>query len=430
MPPGEKRAARSQIEFSDTAWDHSGDIELHATKRSKFLIIFLTVFVHLIGFGIVIPLLPLYTKSFGASSATAGWLIASYSIFQFLCAPLLGRLSDRVGRRPVLILCMAGTVLGFLLMGLADCLWLVFLGRIIDGITGGNISTAQAYIADITKPEERSKGMGIIGVAFGLGFIFGPAIAGMLAQISMAAPLLFAAGLAFVNTLALAFYLPESLPREKRQTTRQDVPLSEVFAGGQARIQGLLMATYFLETVAFALLTTTYPLFTERAFGYGVKENGYLFASIGVLGAIIQGGLLGRLVKRWGEKALIVIGAIFSIGGFVMLPLGTTTQLLWTATAAIGVGHGLMTAPLNGLASRNAAPALQGRVLGLMASAASLGRIVGPILGGGLLLVGALPEENQYGQAAYFTSAGLVVVTVILIGLFRGTTPKEVIRHR
>ena len=385
------------------------------TTRTKYLFIFLTVFINLIGFGIVLPVLPLYAKDFGASAVTIGWLLAAYSIMQCLCAPLLGRLSDRVGRRPVLILSMAGTVVGFLVMGLAGTLWLVFLGRIIDGITGGNISTAQAYIADITEPEKRSKGMGVIGAAFGLGFIFGPAIGGVLSHISAAAPLLFAAGLAFVNTLALAFFLPESLPADHRRTTKHEVPLREVFAGPDARPRRLIMAIYLIETIAFSLLTTTYPLYTQKVFNYGPSENGYLFAGLGVIAAFIQGGLLGRLVHRFGEKLLIIAGAVFSTTSFILLPHGRSVAYLWMATAGLAVGHGLMVAPLNGLVSRSASQKLQGRVLGLMQSMASLGRVAGPILGGWLFQHDSVAVVAVFGRTPYWTCAALVGVSMSLV---------------
>ncbi len=387
------------------------------TKRTKFVFIFFTVFIHLIGFGIVLPVLPLYAKTFGASAVTIGWLLASYSIMQFLCAPLLGRLSDRVGRRPVLILSMAGTVVGFLIMGWAGSLLMVFIGRIIDGITGGNISTAQAYIADITEPEERSKGMGILGAGFGLGFIFGPALGGVLSQISPNAPLLFAAGLAFVNTLALAFFLPESLPAEHRQTVPHEdtVPLREVFTGSHARTQGLIMAVYLVETIAFSLLTTTYPLYTQKVFHYGVTQNGYLFAGLGVISAVIQGGLLGRLVRRFGEKLLIIVGAIFSTLSFILLPHGGTIVYLWIATAGIAVGHGLMVAPLNGLVSRGVSQTLQGRALGLMQSMSSLGRVAGPILGGWLLQHDEAAALVVFGRTPYWTAAALVSISLGLV---------------
>ena len=199
------------------------------TRRSPLALIFGTVFLDLVGFGIVIPVLPLYAERFGASPLMVGLLLGVYSMMQCLCAPLLGRLSDRVGRRPVLLVSVIGTSAGFLLTGLARSLWLLFAARILDGMTGGNISTAQAYIADVTPQNERSRGMGLIGAAFGLGFIFGPAIGGLLSHVSLAAPFLFASILAAANALAIYFFLPESLPVERRRQVREHISFQALF---------------------------------------------------------------------------------------------------------------------------------------------------------------------------------------------------------
>jgi len=190
-------------------------------KRSPLVLIFCTIFLDLVGFGIVIPVLPLYAERFGASPLGVGLLLAIYSLMQCLFAPVLGQLSDRIGRRPVLLVSVIGTSFGFLLMGLSKTLSLLFVARVIDGITGGNISTAQAYIADVTPHSERSRGMGLIGAAFGLGFIFGPAIGGVLSHVSLGAPFLFASALAAVNAVAIFFLLPESLTPERRRHPRE-----------------------------------------------------------------------------------------------------------------------------------------------------------------------------------------------------------------
>ena len=211
------------------------------TGRSPLTLIFVTVFIDLVGFGIVIPVLPLYTERFGASPMVIGLLLGVYSAMQCLFAPLLGKLSDSVGRRPVLLVSIIGTAIGFLFMGLARTLWLLFAGRIIDGITGGNVSTAMAYIADVTPPERRSRGMGLVGAAFGLGFIFGPAIGGLLSHVSMAAPFLFAAALAAVNAAAVYLFLPESLSAERRSQARQETSIAHVFKEAKGRSLAVAM---------------------------------------------------------------------------------------------------------------------------------------------------------------------------------------------
>lgn len=389
------------------------------TRKKQFLIIFLTVFVHLIGFGIVIPVLPLYAQQFGASATTVGWLLAVYSIFQCVCAPLLGRISDRVGRKPILILCMIGTAVAFYVMGAATTLWVLFLGRILDGATGGNIATAQAYIADITPPKDRAKGMGLIGAAFGLGFIFGPAIGGVLGQISPATPLYFASGLALVNATALIFVLPESLPPEDRQAPHETTSLKAAIQATGWRLQLALMGTYFLETIAFSALTATYPLFTQAKFNYGVAENGYAFAGFGILGAVIQGGLLGRLVKQFGERRLVNFGLTVSAGAFVLLPAVVLEWHLWAVTAGFAVGHGLIVAPINGLASKFAPQNVQGRVLGIMQSTASTGRIAGPIIGGALLQRDLSRAAASVGFSPYITAFALLVLAFAAFALAR-----------
>src|SRR5262249_18521348 len=230
-------------------------LSLMAKGRSPLVIIFVTAFIDLVGFGIVIPVLPLYAERMHASPAIIGLLLAAYSAMQFVFAPILGKLSDRVGRRPVLLGSIVGTSIGFLIMGLAGSLWLLFVARIIDGITGGNISTAQAYIADITPPEKRASGMGLIGAAFGLGFIFGPVIGGLLSKVSLGAPFIFAAALAACNAVAIYFLLPESLSAEHRAGAKSRESVIRVFEEAGNWQLAAVTATYFFGTVAFALLT-------------------------------------------------------------------------------------------------------------------------------------------------------------------------------
>ena len=235
-------------------------------SRSPLALIFATVFIHLVGFGIVIPVLPLYGERFGASPLVIGLLVASYSILQAIFSPLLGRLSDRVGRKPVLLLSMAGTAGGFLLMALAGDLRLLFLGRIIDGMTGGSMSTAQACIADVTPKEHSSKGMGLIGAAFVLGYIFGPAMGGFLGHRSISAPFFFAAALAAVNSILVWFFLPESLPPgAAAPSSKEKAPIAALFRESEGGALQSAMGAYFFTTVAFSLMTATYPLFVERA---------------------------------------------------------------------------------------------------------------------------------------------------------------------
>ena len=357
-------------------------------KRSPLIIIFTTVFIDLVGFGIVIPVLPFYAEGtiFNATPRTVGVLFASYSVMQLIFSPILGRLSDKHGRRPILFLSIIGTGLGFLLLGFATTLWMLFAGRILDGITGGNISTAQAYIADITTTENRAKGMGMIGAAFGLGFIFGPAIGGILSQWGIHVPFFFAASLCFANAILLYFRLPE--------TITADHPAKHQAAGGrgwrqlinslkQPRLASVL-SIYFLFVVAFSIMTSTFAFYTMFRFGYDAKHTGYLFAYVGVIAVIIQGGLIGRLVKRYGELPLVIVGALcFAFSLFAVPFVGPAAGGLAALLVGGGVfsmGNSLATPALTSLASKSVGPAEQGTVLGVTQSVASLARAVGPSL--------------------------------------------------
>ena len=383
-------------------------------QRTSLIVVFAIVFVDLVGFGIVIPVLPLYAERFGASPLTVGLLLSVYSAMQFIFAPILGKLSDRLGRRPILLVSIIGTSLGFLLMGLANTLAMLFAARIIDGITGGNISTALAYIADITPPEHRSKRMGLVGAAFGLGLIFGPAIGGLLSHVSLGAPFLFAAALAAGNALAVYLVLPESLSATRRQEAHTHASLGEVLRESKGTSLPLVLTTYFFATAAFSLLTATYPLFTEHRFGLGATQNGYIFACQGIIGAVIQGGLLGWLVRYSGDKVLAIAGtAILSVSLFV-LPTSPTLMLLLLATAGVAVGHGLVAAPLNGMASNSVGSSAQGRVMGLMQSAGSLARVVGPVVGGWLLNHDAMYAAESFGRTPYWLAGIFMVVACVL----------------
>lgn len=380
-------------------------------RRSPLYLIFLTVFIDLVGFGIVIPVLPLYAKHFGASELMNGWLVGIYSAMQFLAAPLLGKLSDRVGRRPVLLVSLVGTAVGFFIMGGAQALLWLFIARIIDGISGGNISTAQAYIADVTKPEERSKAMGMIGAAFGLGFIFGPAIGGVLAQISISAPFFFAGGLAAVNAVLVYWRLPESLAPEHRATQQEAAPLREVFRHGWHL--PVLMGSYFFAITGFSIMTTNFALFTSKRFGYDAQHNGYIFAFVGLVGAVMQGGVLRRILPLFREKSIAAAGCVILALGLILLPLSSGLLSLLVFTAAVGIGNSLITPTLNGLASQSAERKWQGRVIGLMQSAGSLARCVGPFLAGWLLSRDAANAHQLYGRTPFWAAAAILIVALL-----------------
>lgn len=386
---------------------------------SPLFVIFFTVFIDMVGFGIVIPVLPLYAEHFHATPLEIGWLTGIYSGMQILFTPLLGRLSDRVGRRPVLIVSLAGTALGFLVMGWATSLPLLFVARVIDGATGGNISTAQAYIADVSTPENRSRSMGLIGAAFGLGFTFGPMIGGILSRISYGAPFYFAAALAALNVVLLYFILPESLSREYRSRPHERTKLADIFRHGHGRLFGTIVVTYFFTITGFAIMTTLFALLTEKHFGYDARQTGYIFGFIGIISVILQGGLIGRLVKRFGETALARTGLLFLALAMFFLPLVSTLSMLLLVCGVTAIANGLVNPTLNGLASQMIDRSWQGRALGLMQSAGSVGRLVGPLLGGWLLMFDLRFPIARYARTPLFASAGLLLIAFALAFSFR-----------
>lgn len=385
-------------------------------KRSPLVVIFTTVFIDLVGFGIVIPVLPFYAEGtrFNATPRTVGLLFASYSIMQLIFSPILGRLSDKYGRRPVLLISIIGTGIGFLVLGFARTLALLFVGRILDGITGGNISTAQAYIADVTTKENRAKGMGLLGAAFGLGFILGPAIGGILSGWGIEVPFLFAAGLCFANALLLYFTLPETVTADHpaRASAARGRGLMQLFESLKQPKLGFVLAIYFLFVVGFSIMTTSFSLYTMFRFGYDAQHNGYLFAYVGVIAVIIQGGLIGRLVKKFGELPLVIAGALcFTISLFAIPFVGPQAGGLIGLLIGGGVfslGNSLATPALTSLASKSVGPAEQGTVLGITQSAASLARAVGPTITA-VLIHSALANRGADGQSHFMSDHSLYV---------------------
>lgn len=372
---------------------------------SPLVVIFLTVFIDLLGFGIIIPLLPFYAESFGATGLTVGLLSTVYSLMQFVFAPIWGRWSDHIGRRPIILLGLLGSCAAYVALALADSLALIFAARILGGIAGANVATAQAYIADVTTPENRARGMGLIGAAFGLGFIVGPAIGGVLSHFGPAAPMWCAAVLCLGNFFAASVLLPES-----RRGVRPPQRLSRVAAFRRALAKPqllVLLALYFIVTTAFSSFEATFALFTERQFAFTASTIGYLFAFIGAILAIVQGLLVGRAVRRIGERRLIPL-AIGAIGlGIAAIPFVPTIPLLMAALGVLALGMGFNSPSLSSMVSRLSDAADQGGVLGLAQSLSSLGRVVGPAWGGFLF--------DHYGMTVpYIGAAGLLLVGFVV----------------
>ncbi len=378
-------------------------------------IIFFTILINMIGFGVVIPVLPFYAERFGATPWEIGWLFGIFSLVQFIFAPLLGHLSDKFGRRPVLILSTIGTATGFFIMGFAQTLVLLFVGRVIDGMSGGSIGAAQAYVADITGPEDRSKAMGLIGAAFGLGFILGPALGGWTAaHLGHSAPLFVAGGLAVLNTLLILLFLPESLPAEKRSQGRREPLFPRLLEHVQRRPYFTVVATYFLLIAGFSVMTAVFALYVAKRHGFDEKQTGYLFAMLGVIGVVVQGGLIGRLVKMFGEARIATAGSVFLVAGLFGTPFSTSIAGLLLACAGIALGNSLMSPTLSGIASRSVDEKWQGRALGVMQSGGSLARFIGPVLGGWLLTFDLEKPIADYALTPFWVAAAIVLTTFFL----------------
>jgi multidrug resistance protein len=381
---------------------------------SPLVIIFLTVFIDLLGFGIIIPLLPFYAESYGANAFAVGMLGTVYSLMQFAFAPVWGRWSDRIGRRPIILLGLLGSCLSYLALALAGSLALIFAARILGGIAGANIPTAQAYIADITTPENRARGMGMVGAAFGLGFIFGPALGGVLTHFGPAAPMWVASALCFGNFVAAWSLLPESRPASIERPIA--VSRVDLLRRSWARPNLLLLLVlYFIISMAFSGFEATFALFSERRFGFTSANIGYVFAFVGSVLALVQGVLVGKVVPIVGERRLIPAAVAVIALGLALVPVAQSVPMLLVACGTLALGMGFNGPALSSMVSRLTGPDDQGGVLGLAQSLASLGRVVGPAWGGFLF--------DRFGPATPFFSAATIMslaFAVALASLARG----------
>ncbi len=392
-------------------------------RKPSTLVIFLTVFIDLIGFGIVLPLLPIYNRDLGASGLMIGIIQASFSAMQFLFAPGWGRLSDRIGRRPVLLVSTAGAVVSYTVfaigcgLGGSTALWVLLASRILAGICGANITVAQAYIADITPPAERSKKMGLIGMAFGLGFVFGPPMGALgIHLFGLRGPGWLAAGLCAVNFCLALVILPESWKPSSEQVAKRPALAQWLHTLGHPKI-GLLVMVFFLATFCFASFETTLGLLISKNFHLDIvshqdmKLSGYLIAYCGIVGAAVQGGAVGRLVKKSGEPRLIanslfLLGASLAPLPFIHGPGAASWVLLLVVLAVLAIGSSLTRPPVFGLISILTPAHEQGATIGIAQSAGSLARIIAPIFAATLL--------DYYPALPYLICSGVAFVTGIL----------------
>jgi multidrug resistance protein len=351
------------------------------SSRSPLAVIFFTVFLDLLGFGLVIPILPLYGKHMAATDLQIGVLLAIYSVMQLIFSPLLGRLSDRAGRRPILLLSIFGSCSSQLGYALAPNFFWLVVARGLAGVCGANVTAAQAYIADVTDEKRRAAGMGLLGSAMGLGFVFGPTLGGILGQHSATLPFFVASALAGINFLLALAILKEPRPPGERTQARTLTLAALGSAVSTPRLR-TLMLLFFVVTFGFANLEGTFSLYLERQFHYGRRETSFLFAYIGVIMVLVQGLFVRRLAPRIGERRLIITGtALMGLGFFLQAVIGSSVLMLFVAIGIVSIGNGLNTPSLSSLISRAASGEHQGGVLGVAQSCGALARICGPIVG-------------------------------------------------
>ncbi len=368
------------------------------------LVIFLTVFVNLVGFGIIIPLLPFYAETFGASPLAIGFLFAAFSLAQLVAAPALGALSDRYGRRPILIVSLIGTVVSFAMLAVATSLAMLFAARVVDGLSGGNITIARAYIADVTEPQDRARAFGLLGAAFGLGFIVGPGLAGLFAQVSYTAPIWAAAAVTLVAVALAWFWLPETVHRASAAGVSPVQAIPAVFRRRQLR---RLLIADLIYWSSFAVCTTTFALFASRRFGFDVTHTGYVLAAFGVLGVIVQAGLVGAVVSRLGVLRTLLVGLVIAAAGWGMVSVADSVGLFLAALIPAGLGVGLCNASIVTLVSHSGSKEEQGTVQGAAGALESLGRAIGPVWGHGAL--------QRFGEGSAYASAAVVFLATTFL---------------
>ncbi|MFL5805528.1 MAG: MFS transporter [Roseiflexaceae bacterium] len=391
-----------------------------APNRFALAVLIVTAFLNAVGIELVIPILPFIVQRYvgdqNALAATIGWITSLYAICQFLAAPGLGALSDRYGRRPILLICLLGSAIGYLLFGIGGALWVLFLGRIIDGLTGGNFSILSAYIGDVTPPKERGRYFGMIGAVFGVGFIVGPAIGGFASRISYEAPLYIAAGVTAATMLISYFALPESLRKENRASSIRLLDLNlfkqlgQAFAMSQLR---WLLLTSFCYALPFAVLQSNWAVLLIDSLGWTPDRISFLFLIVGALDILMQGVLSGRLLKIFSETTLTIAGFVFAIAAYVLMGAVVfipSSVLIYGGIVLFGISSGLIEPALRGLISQAAGPREQGVVQGSSQSIQSLAMIVGPLVGAAFY--------TQLGHASpYWSGAmifGLGILTTLL----------------
>jgi len=394
---------------------HSSEPQ-QSKKLSPLVFIFLTILINRVGISILFPILPFLIAEFRSDALTLGLLTSSFAIAQFLATPAIGALSDRYGRRPIMLICVLGSAISYFMFGWAGALWVMFLARIIDGITGGVAATAQAYIADTSAPGDRSKNFGLTGVAFGLGFVLGPALGGVLAGIDIRLPVFFAGTLALVDVILGYLTLPESLsPEKRRKCCLQDLnPFNQITDLLQNdKIRGLLWAT-FLFNFAFSGFTSIFVLFLSDRFGFQASSAALVFVFIGVVSTLVQGGLIRKLIPRYGEAKLTIAGFITLAMGFgliVLIPANSVLfyPTLYASQGLLSLGVGLLLPCLRGLISNRVSDREQGKTIGSAQGIQSIATILGPLWAGW--------SFDHFGASSPFWFGTLFIVLALICTL-------------
>jgi MFS transporter, DHA1 family, tetracycline resistance protein len=384
---------------------------------SPLSVVVTIVLIDLLGFSVVMPLLAPYAKEYHFSEGQIGLLFAAYPMCQLVAGPILGRLSDRYGRRPVLIFSQAGTAVSFLILGLSRDFTTMLLARMLDGASGGNILVAQAYIADVTKPEDRARGLGLIGMAFGLGFVLGPLLGGVLVSLPfppewrLRVPFLVGAGFSTIAFVLVLTRLPESLRVEEtgRQASRV-MTWHGLYETIRHPVIGMLVLVGSLSVLAFASLEGTFSLFLGSVMKWEPSQAAYAFAFLGLVSAIVQGGLIRRLVPRYGESRLTIVGLVALAVGMALIALTANMPSLLLAIVVVGIGQGLASPTISGLLSRVTPADEQGAIFGTYASAQTLARMLS-YYGANLLFARVAPS------APYWEASAVALVALLLAGV-------------
>ncbi len=387
-------------------------------QASPIIIIFITIFIDLVSFGIIIPLLPFFAQQFDASGTTIGALLSIFSLMSFIMMPVWGKLSDWYGRRPIIMITVFISVIAYIVFSFSNSLWMLFLSRILSGIGNANISVAQAAISDATTTENRAKGMGLIGAAFGLGFVFGPLIGGIFSadyfgNLRYTLPGWIAAGLSLLNLILAYFLLPESF----NPVRKDDRPIWDFQIWSEAIQSNFkwMILLIFIVTIAFSSIFTSFPLFiVEPPFNLTSSGTGMFFMEIGIVSVIIQGGLIGLLSNRFGEKKLIFSGTLIMTLGFLIFPMSAwppywNFPILILSTFFIAMGSSCFTPSFMSLVSKRAPSEKQGLYLGVMQGFASLGRVIGPTVGG-------LAYDHMGHASPYYMAFGTMLLASVIAG--------------